>query len=195
MASTWGCAILNGCTDVLQKVWGWAEELKLTTNEMKSQLFLGVAEGGNTAIHPAEYERRIRLLDRPWVSSEDKHSYTTIDWAAATGNIELLQTLWGLCKETKINTDELMTKSLFAAWHRAVAGGYLQIFERLWLWAGEVRLNPHEFKRTLLLDTNENGGSAWSLAAARDYEQLLDKLRDWAKEEQINPDELNVDRS
>jgi len=139
---------------VLEKLWGWAEELKLTPNELK-KLFLTVDKDGNI----------------------------TVNLAAYTGSTELLEKMWTILKETQQNSDEMST-FLVAAWHDAAARGYLQILERLWLCAGEVQLNTQELQRRLLLDQNKDGETVWHMAAAGGHIEILEKLWDWAKEKQ-----------
>ena len=107
--------------EVVQKLWDWAKELKLTTTELK-KLFLTADRDGNTAVNLAAY----------------------------TGSTELLEKMWTMCKETQQYSDEL-SKFLGAAWHNATTQGYLDLLERLWLWAGEVQLNTQELQRRLFL--------------------------------------------
>jgi Fe-S cluster biosynthesis and repair protein YggX len=114
--------------NMLQKLWCWPEELKLTTNQL-NKLPLAVDRDGNTVIN----------------------------WAASTGSTELLEKLWAVCKEMQLIPDEL-SKMLVAVWHKGAAEGYLEIMERQWLLVGEVQLNIHEIKRRLLLGQNNNLG-------------------------------------
>jgi len=144
---------------VLRTLWCWAEELQLTANELHKLL-----------------------------QAKDKDGNTAIYWAACTSTTYLLEKMWGVCKETQLNSDELSI-FLVAAWHRAAAGGYLETLERLWLWAGEVQGNAFELKRRLLLDENKYGESVWHMAAAGGHAELLEKLWGWAKEK-LNTDYL-----
>jgi len=99
---------------VLQTLWCWADELQLPANELH-KLILAEDKDGNTAIYRA----------------------------ACKSSTELLQKMWGVCKEIELNPDEL-SKFLAAAWHEAAAAGYLEILERVLLRAGEVQRNPLE---------------------------------------------------
>jgi hypothetical protein len=131
----------------------WAQELKINQNQLK-KLFLAVDRDGNTAINRVAY----------------------------TGRIELLEKLWGLCKEMQLNADDLSIFSV-TAWHRAAAAeGYLEILERLWLWAEEVQLNTYELQKMLFLEQNEDGESAWRMAAIGGHIEVLEKLWGCAKE-------------
>ena len=158
--SAWHLAVYNGHIHVLEKLWGWAEKLQLTTNQM-NQLLLATDRDGNTTLHHA----------------------------AGTTSIELLEKLWAVCKETKLNTD-VLSKLLVAAWHKTAAGGYLEMLERLWLWAGEVQQYPHDLKRRMLLAQNKDGKDIWHMAAAGGHVDVLEKLWSWAKEDKLNPDYL-----
>jgi len=149
--SSWRLATNNGHIHVLQTLWFWAEELQLTTNELH-KLLLAEHKDGNTAIY----------------------------WAANTSSTELLEEMWGVYKGNQPNPGEL-SKILFVAWHRAAAGGYIELLERLWLWAGEVQRNPHEIQRRLLLEQNKAGESVWHMAAAGGHVEFLEKLWGWAK--------------
>jgi len=101
--STWCLTVNNGYVQVLQKLWGWAEELQLTTDELHKLLL-----------------------------AEHRDGSTPIYWAASKSSTELLEKMWGVCKETQVNPDDL-SKLLVAAWHGAAAGGHLVILERLWM--------------------------------------------------------------
>jgi hypothetical protein len=46
--------------------------------------------------------------------------------------------------ETQLNPDDV-GKILVAAWHNVPARGYMEELEKQWLWAGEVKLNAHDF--------------------------------------------------
>ena len=159
--STWCHAVREDRVDVVQKLWGWAEELQLTADEIKSKLFLAVDGDGNSAIY----------------------------WAALTGSLKVLDTLWGLCKERQLSADEL-SKLLIAAWHGAAAQGYLEMLERLWLWAGQVQINPHQLQRELILDQNKEGQRAWHVAAAGGHIEVLEKLWGWANGMKVNRENL-----
>ena len=65
---------MTGSVETLDKLWGCAKELQLSTIQL-NKLFLAVDRGGNSAIYRA----------------------------ACTDSIELLEELWGEWKETQLN--------------------------------------------------------------------------------------------
>jgi ankyrin repeat protein len=67
-------AVQKNHKEILQKLWVWAEEWQLNTNELKKKLLLAKYKEGNTALHHA----------------------------ACFGKLEALETLWNLAKEVEI---------------------------------------------------------------------------------------------
>jgi hypothetical protein len=46
----------------------------------------------------------------------------------------------------------------------------------MWLWAGEVKLNTHDFKERLLLGHNKDGESVLHTTATGGHVGILDKM-------------------
>jgi len=159
--TTWSWALVRGREDVIQILWGWAVKLQLTPDELKNKLLLDVDRAGITALFMASFN----------------------------DNIATLETLWGLSKETQINTDELV-KFLSATWHLAAVRGRRVKLERMWLLAGEEHRNPQELKRRMLLEKNKDGKNVWHLAAEGGHIGVLEKLWGWAKGVQIEQKQL-----
>ena len=72
----------------------WPEELHISPDKLKNNLFLTIYSDGNTAIY----------------------------LAACTGSEELLEELLGASKEKQLNPD-FLKKLLVAAWYNAAASG------------------------------------------------------------------------
>ena len=203
--TAWHMAAGEGHVEVLEKLWDWATTEKLNPDYLKCVLFLSEESRGYSTWRCAEYNGHINVLQKMWGWAEelhltqnllnkllltvDKYGNTTIYRAVCTGSIDLLEKLCGVYQEMQLSSDEL-SKLLVAALHRAAAGGYLEVLDRLWLWAGEVQRNPQEVQRRLLLDQNKNGETVWHMAVAGGHVEILEKLWGWAKKEKIKPDYL-----
>jgi len=70
---------------------------------------------------------------------------------------------------------------LFVAWHNAAARGYLEVFQRIWLWAGAVQRYLHRLKIILLLDKYKDGQNIWNVAVARGNVEVLGNFWSWVK--------------
>jgi hypothetical protein len=79
---------------VIQKLWGWAEELYLTLDELKNKQFLSVSKNGNTTFY------------RP----------------ACTGTKEFFEDLLDVHKKMQLHPDDFR-KLLVSAWQNAAAQG------------------------------------------------------------------------
>jgi len=154
---------LSDC--VLQKLWVWAEERQLNSNELKKKLLLDKEKNGNNVWHHAAY----------------------------FGKLEALETLWILAKEVELNPDELLlaeTEEGKTALHMAAQENYKEILKKLWVWTEEWQLNRNELKKKLLLANDTDGCSAWHYAAFFGKLDGLKTLWSLAKEVAINLDEL-----
>ena len=45
------------------------------------------------------------------------------------------------------------------AWHEAAEGGQVELLEKLWNWAKELKVKPEEIRNELLLSKNMSGNS------------------------------------
>ena len=86
----------------------------------------------------------------------------------------------GLCVQGNTTEHRRTEQICFATWHEAVAEGYLQLLEGIWLRAGEVQLNGREIKSKM--DQRKDGERVWHMTVAGGHIEVLGKLWDWAKE-------------
>jgi ankyrin repeat protein len=172
--STWGFAVECGRLDTIQKILGWAKELQLSTDELKNKLLLALNW---------KYPQFVTKIGQ----FEGYKSYKeeiNID----SRKTAVLETLWGLSKETQLNTEEVFTFLSGLLCYAAVNGDTATL-DRLWLWAGEEQLTAQELKSSLFLHQHY-GQNVWHLAAEKGHVKVLEILWGWAEEVQINRETL-----
>jgi hypothetical protein len=65
----------------------------------------------------------------------------------------------------------------------------VEILEKWWDWAKELRLKQEELRNVLCLSKYKSSQTAWSMAAGEGDVELLEKLWDQAKKSQLKPEE------
>ncbi len=120
--TAWHRAADQGSLEALELLWSLAKEAKLNTEELL------LSQSGVeyiTAFQLAARSKNVRMLNRMWVwaeetqlnpnelknkllLTEDWYGYTAWHRAADRGRLEVLELLWSLAKEAKLNTDELL---------------------------------------------------------------------------------------
>jgi len=66
----------------------------------------------------------------------------------------------------------------------------MKMEKKMWVWAEETQINPKEWKKILLLATDDDGYTMWHRVAGRRNLEALETLWCWAKEVVLNTDEL-----
>jgi ankyrin repeat protein len=178
--TVWHQAAAKGSLEALETLWSWAKEVGLNTDEL--------------------------LL------AQNEKKETTWQIAMARSHFELLQKLWVWAKEMELKSDMLKNKMLLVKdkdentmWHRALeissnedisalvplhSSEIPKLLQKLWGWAKEVELQPHELKSNLLLAKNKYGETVFHLAAGSGRVEALQMLWSWAKEVQLLSNEL-----
>ena len=188
--TVWITAVVSNNTQLLEKLWEWAEKT-LTAKELKYDLLLKrvVVDDKNSS-------------EQIWsdlVKDEDecgctKYLVMTVCHVAAHfSNLKVLEKLWIWAKE-KLSAEEINNFLLATdnvgrtGWHFAAQRGNLDILQKVWEWAAE-KLTAEEINN-LLLATDIEGRTAWLLAAKRGNLDVLQKVWEWA-EEKLTAEEIN----
>jgi len=201
--TAWQISVLSNNTQVLEKLWLWAEK-KLTAKEIKNELLLaGVAV--NFSEKPGWWDKlrdppmlwRNELVLLPYGKLFLHTSYkaeTVCHMAAHLGKLKVLEKLWEWVKE-KLTAEDI-NKLLLAAdnvgrtvWHLAAEKGNLETLQKVWEWAKE-KLTKEEINNKVLLGTDKNGRTAWHVAAYWGRLGILKILWEWAKEK-LTTEEIN----
>jgi len=150
---------------ILDKLFVWASEARVNSNELYRKVLL------------------------------DKHEYGFTVWhrAALEGSLETLEILWSMAKEAELKPDELFlaqSEDGITAFHMAARGNHVGILENFCIWAEEAQVKGNEIKKELLLAKDQYGLTAWHHAATNGSLEALETLWIWTKEVEINRDEL-----
>jgi len=128
--------------DVIQKLCGWADECQLNPTELKKRLLL----------------------------SRNKKRETACQKAAGIGNVEALQILWFLAKETELNLGDMLLEqgdSGFTLLHFASLQNNVDLLQSVGL-CRRMSTEPKETKKKLLLSKNQEVMTTWHIAAVKE---------------------------
>jgi ankyrin repeat protein len=119
---------------------------------------------------------------------KDTYSGNAWQFAASSGHIKTLETLWSWGREVQVNLkDDLFLPKDWngqTAWDVAAENGNKEILEKLWGWGREVQVN---LKEDLLLSKGRYyGKTAWDIAAENGNKEILENLWAWGREVQVN---------
>jgi len=202
--TAWIISVVSNNTQVLEKLWEWAEK-KLADDELMYTLLLsGVKLNLNNSSGQSRWNTRrdqsmlwrkkIRILRAETVFGRFHYEGQTV-WhvAAYLCNLKVLEKLWVWAKE-KLSGEEIKKlllatdRSGMTGWHWAAVQSELGILEKVWKWV-EEKLTAEEVNK-FLLATDSFGSTVWHMATQRGNLDILLKVWNYA-EEKLAAEEIN----
>lgn len=196
--SVWHVAASRGHTEALEMLCKWADSEKL---DLKNDMFMAKDKNGNTVWHwlaQLTDDGKVfkKLFD--WVEGNinlflDKNIQGRTTWFLAVwmGQIEVLESLWDLAENQKVNLkrDLLLAADKYGltALYGAAQNCKINALDKVWTWAKE-KLESQELK-SLLIQRHENIRTIWCGVVHSGRLEVLDKVWQWAKKE-LNQQEL-----